>query len=207
MKKYVILLTIFAAFSVTGCKSNEEKANELIRAELSKSLYDFDSYQPVETIVKEAKNTAFNNEKCWQWASLANLYLDECHKHIESSKQAQEYMEIYTPSYYSSSRSDRKFYKYKKEAEDYLDKAKECITKSLMATDSLKSMKLKLDTTQVIGWEVSHKFRCKTKGGYATIGNYKYVIDEKFENILFHIDLDTDEYKKNMSVLNVPTGE
>ena len=99
MKKCIILLTIIATLCITSCKSNEEKANELIRAELSKTLYDFDSYQPVETIVKEAKNTAFNNEKCWQWASLANLYLDECHKHIESSKQAQEYMEIYTPSY------------------------------------------------------------------------------------------------------------
>lgn len=205
MKKYVILLTIFAAFSVTGCKSNEEKANELIRAELSKTLYDYESYQPIETTIKEAKNTAFNNEECWGYAMAANSFLNDAWEYIEKSKNAQEYMEIYgPPTYYSSSSSDRKYYQYKKEAKEHLETAQLNIDKSKAAVDSIKCIKAKLDTMQIIGWEVVHKFRCKTKGGYATIGNYRYVIDEKFEKILFHVDLDDEECIKNASLLTIP---
>lgn len=205
MKKCIILLTIIATLCLTSCKSNEEKANELIRAELSKTLYNFDSYQPIETIVQEARNTAFNNEECWGYAMAANSFLNDAWEYLEKSKNAQEYMEIYgPPTYYSSSSSDRKYYEYKKEAKEHLETAQLNIDRSKAAVDSIKYIKAKLDTMQIIGWEVVHKFRCKTKGGYATIGNYKYVIDKNFEKILFHIDVDDEEYKKNVSVLNVP---
>lgn len=49
-----ILFLIFISFCLLGCKSKEEKAEELIKKSLFQSLYDFDSYSPIETIVKEA---------------------------------------------------------------------------------------------------------------------------------------------------------
>ena len=202
MKKCVILLTIFAAFSVTGCKSNEEKANELIRTELSKTLYDFDSYQPIETIVKEAKNTALNNEECWAYAMVAISFLNDATKDIEKAKNAQEYMEIWgPPTYYSSSRSDRKYYEYKKECNEHLANAERNLKKSKVATDSLKCIKIRLDTMRIIGWEVNHKFRCKSKGGYASIGNHKYIIDKNFEKIIFQTDTDDEKYSMIIDIL------
>ena len=50
-----------------------------------------------------------------------------------------------------------------------------------------------LDENSVIGWEVSHKFRCKTKGGYSTIGNYRFVIDKDFKSILIDEDIDDED--------------
>ena len=37
--------------------SKEEKAAQLINTEMSKTLYDFDSYEPIETKVTEAYQT------------------------------------------------------------------------------------------------------------------------------------------------------
>lgn len=54
------ILAIFMA----GCQSKEEKAEEFIRNNLSKTLYDFESYQPIETTVTEAKLTMYNDTTC-----------------------------------------------------------------------------------------------------------------------------------------------
>lgn len=202
MKRSVILLSIFAILGVTGCKSNEEKANEIIRAELSKTLYDYDSYQPIETIVKEAKNIALNNEECWTYAMISVSFLNDANEDIKKAKNAQEYMEIWgPPSYYSSSMSDTKFYEYQREFKAHLENAKLNLERSQIAQDSLECIKMKLDTMQVIGWEVNHKFRCKSKGGYACIGNYKYVIDKNFEKIILQADTDDEKYSMIIDML------
>ena len=80
MKKCIILLTIIATLCITSCKSNEEKANELIRAELSKTLYDFDSYQPVETIVKE------NQQQYYNAIAASIIRIRETSKYLEKFK-------------------------------------------------------------------------------------------------------------------------
>ena len=59
----------------------------------------------------------------------------------------------------------------------------------------------RLDKNSIIGWEVNHRFRCKTRGGYATIGNYRFVMDKDFTKILIEEDLDGDESKELRYVL------
>lgn len=97
------------------------------------------------------------------------------------------------PSYYSSSYSDSQYYKYKEEYEENIKKA-------ISANDLCKGIALdlkrhiaKLDTTRVVGWEVKHRFRCKTKGGSPDIGDYRYVLDKDFKKIIIQEDTDDDE--------------
>jgi MFS superfamily sulfate permease-like transporter len=59
-----VIIAIISALIFTSCQSKEEKAAELIKAELSKTLYDFDSYEPIKTTVTEAYNTANNDSSC-----------------------------------------------------------------------------------------------------------------------------------------------
>ena len=40
------------------------------------------------------------------------------------------------------------------------------------------------------GWFVTHKFRCKTKGGNSTIGTYYYFMDNDCEKIIRRFDED-----------------
>ena len=59
MKKVLFLLV--AIIALVGCKSKEEKAAEMIKKELFKTLYDFDSYQPIETKVDSAFYSAYTD--------------------------------------------------------------------------------------------------------------------------------------------------
>ncbi len=192
IRKTLLFTVSISSILLICCKSKEEKAAELINNALSKTLYDFESYQPIETMVKEAKYTAYNDTTCWRLATemaakgvLLSEYLDE-------GRDAKEYMSIYTPSYYSSSYSDSKYYKYQKKAVEAYTNANLLV---LLINNNAKELKKqidKLDTSQIIGWDVDHSFRCKTKGGSAAIGHYRYVIDKDFKTILLKEDMDDE---------------
>ena len=110
---YVLFTSIFL---FAACKSKEEKAAELIRNELSKTLYDFDSYQPIETSVIEAKMNAFNDSSCWKKGAVLAYGMQKLLKYMDMYKDAKEHMEIWgKPTYYSSSYSDNRYYKYRDE--------------------------------------------------------------------------------------------
>lgn len=47
-------MALTAIFILSGCKSKEEKALEIIKNEMFKTLYDFESYQPIETKIDSA---------------------------------------------------------------------------------------------------------------------------------------------------------
>lgn len=198
MKRNYCILTfaVLVPFLFTCCKSKEDKAAELIKTELSKTLYDFDSYQPIETIVKEAKGTAYNDSLCWAKAAVLSVgmeqYIEKAHEATQSVERAQIWG---APSYYSSSYSDRKFYEYMKEGRNNIVEANLAAMVCNGIADSLNRMIQGLDTTNIIGWEVQHSFRCKTRGGDSEIAHYRYVIDKKFKKVLIQEDTESKNDK------------
>ena len=132
---------------------------------------------------------------------------NKAHNLVKEVEDAKEYMEIWgPPTYYSSSYSDKKYYKYK---ETYDEKKEELLKTyeigkeyAKIFNDSIKN----IDENKIIGWEVIHKFRCKTKGGHSTIGNYRYIIDKKMENILIFEDMDDDDYESMRGCIEVITS-
>ncbi len=186
----------------TACKSKEDKATELVKNELSKTLYDFESYEPIETKVSEAYQTAYNDTTCYSMAIGIAYVMDKCSKALDESKDAQEHAEIWgPPTYYSSSYSDSQYRKY-------LDKANEKREEALRGYELFKTMgsaledSIKyLDNKKVIGWEIKHRFRCKTKGGQNTIADYRYVVDPDFEIVYFCEDTDDNDYKQAREVI------
>lgn len=195
MKKLSILLLLLPLIML-GCKSNEEKAAELIKKELSKTLYDFDSYSSIETIVTEAKLSVYTDTTFWSKAKISLYTFNLAADYMNKAKEAKERMEIYgPPTRYSSSYSDNKYYKYKEEWNENMEKAATSYELFKVATKELKDTLQTVDTEKIVGWEVKHRFRCKTKGGYSTIGDYRYVIDEDFEKVLIREDMDDDDSK------------
>lgn len=189
-----LFLFSILALLLASCKSNEEKAAELIKNELYKTLYDFDSYQPIETKVSEAKLSIYNDSTFRSKGALFAYSLKKIKEYIEEAEDAKDRMDIWgRPTYYSSTYSDNKYYEYKEKWESALSKAKEY--KSILDTlaKEIRDTSASLDTNQIIGWEVLHKFRCKTKGGTPTIGDYRYVIDKKFKRIIMREDLDDED--------------
>lgn len=193
MKKINLLLFIFPFLLIIGCKSNEEKADELIKTELSKKLYDYDSYQPIETIVTEAKMTRFNDSTCWEQGRLLDFSMQKAQEYFKEYKMSVSSMDLWIPSSFSTSYSNSQYYKYKNESIENLLNVEKAYRFSSKIASELSDRITTLDSTKVIGWNVIHRFRCKTRGGQADIANYRYVIDEDFSHILIREDMDADK--------------
>lgn len=197
-----LMMVVMFAIYMVSCQSKEEKAEEFIKNELSKTLYDFESYQPIETTVTEAKMTMFNDSACRSQAAVIDYGIKTAKEYLNDSKNAKERMEIWgKPSYYSSSYSDNQYYKYKEEYEENFKKGRDAYALCKTLADELKKEITKLDTTKVIGWEAKHRFRCKTKGGNSTIADYRYVFDKDFKRVIVREDMDNEDESRIRDVL------
>ena len=61
-------MAVSICLSFTQCKSKEDKANELIKDYMFKNLYDFESYQPIETKIDSAFHTIYNDSTAMYYA-------------------------------------------------------------------------------------------------------------------------------------------
>lgn len=193
--RILIVCSLGLALMLASCKSNERKAEDLIRAELSKTLLDFNSYEPIETTVVEAYENAYNDSWCLQQAMAISQCMKNAEEYKEAMSDARERMDIWgAPSYYSSSYSDNQYYKYQAQAEENLSKLKTELDFIRMWGIALQDSIKCLDTGKIIGWEVKHRFRCKTRGGQSAIADYRYILDKKFENVILREEMDDDDY-------------
>lgn len=202
--RFRLFILLAASIVAASCKSNEQKAEELIREDLSKTLLDFDSYQPIKTTITEAYETPYNHKGCHIIALVVADHKEKAQEYLKETSKATEHMNIWgAPTHYSSAYSDQQFYKYKKQATENLEKAQEELrivkTGGIMLQDTIKT----LNPEKVIGWEVKHRFRCKTRGGNATIADYRYVLDKDFKTVLFHEDTDSDEASTAKEVIGM----
>lgn len=202
--KYRILLLLTLSMTLIACKSKEEKAAELIRERLSQTLLDFNSYEPIETVVTEAHETPYNNAACFQIALTAADHMKKAAQYAEEMSNAKDHMEIWgAPTYYSSSYSDSQYYKYKAQVVENFEKSQEEFSLFQTLGRALQDSIKILSPEKIIGWEVKHRFRCKTRGGHPAIADYRYVIDADFNNILFYEDMDEDDSSRARAIIGM----
>lgn len=209
MKKNAILIAfLLVVLASTGCKSKVQKAEKLIKTELSKTLYDFDSYKPIETTVVKTNVNAFNDSACWNKASVLAYAFSKLDEYIEDAEEAKSHMEIWgRPTYYSSTYSDNRWYQYREEFNESVANINITIATINIIANELKDLIAKLDTTQLAGWEVQHSFRCNTRGGHPEIGHFRYVISKDLKTIILEEDTESKEDKKTRELLeNVLNG-
>ena len=187
MKNFILVLsTVILATIATSCKSKEEKAAELIKKELSYELYDFQSYEPIVTVVTEAKDIPTNNKDCLMKASTANERCAIALEHVKDVKTALEFMNLWgPPTKCSSSYSNRKYYEYKDDYVNAMQIANVYIKHYNSTIDELDSLIKNTNPSEIIGYNVEHSFRCRTKGGFWTIEHCKFLVDKDFKNIIF----------------------
>lgn len=188
MKKILLWLPIIAVI-FSGCKSKEEKAAELIKKEMFRTLYDFESYQPIETKVDSAYTSIYTDSIILSHAYIAKQLLADVDKCLEEIKDAKSTMEIWEDGYSSLSRTkfNDAYDKYKKN----LEEAKSYMNVVNSSIDSIKILANNF-TPKFYGWMVTHKFRCKTKGGSPDIGDYIYIFDKDMKNIIHKEDINDE---------------
>ena len=115
----ILFLMIFALI-MAGCKSREEKVAEVIKQEMFKTLYDFESYEPIETKIDSAFTSIYTDTLALLYANeVSEMFneLDDAKMEYESAKST---MEIWSDSY--SSLGVYKFNEAKKKVNDYIEK-------------------------------------------------------------------------------------
>ena len=180
----ILLLTL--GLLVTSCAPNENKANKLIREWMSNANYD--SYDAVKTTVTKAKASMYTDTACWNEAFNLYVIMDKVLVSKRKAEKAEEMRKNYSSLPYSDD-----YYKYDSEYrmelfnyETMLPMAKYHITK-------LKDKLSQLDEETIVGWEVNHSFNYISEDGRPIIGNYRFVIDKDFTQILIEEDLDSKE--------------
>lgn len=187
------ILPILLLFLLVSCQSKEEKALKLIDKQMFGALYDYDSYQVVETQIDSAYSSIYRDSTVREYAiricSLEEL-VAENKKEMNSAISS---MNIWSDSYSSYGRSEyrdatKKFNKNMDEAKKYIDLWGKC-------EDSIKIIS-KCFQQKFIGWQASHKFRCKSKGGHSNLATYIYVFDPKIKEILYYYDTEDELEQK-----------
>lgn len=201
MKKLLLsLLAITICLSFNQCKSKEDRANELIKDYMFKSLYDFGSYEPIETKFDSAFHTIYTDSTARFYAYyifFSKHELDNLKSEYESIKTS---VDIWCDGNYYSSYSHKK-------CQDCLDEAKDNLRKQfflLSQIDTYRDSIIGLSDTlqnEFIGWQVSHDFRCKTKGGSPDIGHYVFIMDKDVKTILSKKDLNDKEAEEATSII------
>ncbi|WP_288370350.1 hypothetical protein [uncultured Algoriphagus sp.] len=190
MKKSVLSLLSILLILV-GCKSKEEKANELINQELFKTLYDYESYQPIETIIDSAFTSIYRDSIILDYAIKATASFKLTNEYLQKTQNAQDIMKIWV-SGYSTSYGRQKYLEASEEFDEYIKLAETSIEITQAYKDSIKSA-AEFFQKEFIGWEAKHKFRCKTKGGMPDIADYVYIIDPTMKEIIYSEDVNDEE--------------
>ena len=189
MKK--ILFILASILLLASCKSREEKVAELIKDNMFKTLYDFSSYEPIESKIDSAFTSVYTDSITLEHGQFIKIYLDKLNSCIEEMEDANETIKIWNNGYYSSY-AHSKIKEARKKAMESYEEAKK--NNNLIELHSI-SIKDRAKSIERIfyGWKVTHKFRCKTKGGNPDIGNFVYVFDKEIKSIIYKEDLDNED--------------
>ena len=193
MRKVNYLIMLIVCLSFVQCKSNEDKANELIDEYMFNRLYDYESYQPIETNIDSAFHTIYNDSTAISYAKDILFHaqklidMDEA-RHKRLGLSSWRFMYAYKPL---STLSIHPI--------NWADSVNAFYVAN--ATQHLISLYDTIDN-EFIGWEVTHKFRCKSKGGYYDISHYVFLIDKDFKTILSTMDLEDEDVRKVFSTIS-----
>lgn len=203
MNQRILLFGIIALLFV-ACKSKEEKANELIKEELNKTLYDFSSYEPIETVVDSAFTSIYRDSLILSYAYKIQACLELFKEQMAEVNSEISTAEIWSDSYSSYGR--KKFNEAREKALTSLDKAKFYAQKMEEEKTLLKTEIDKFEPS-FCGYQAKHKFRCKTKGGNFHLADHLYIIDEKFERILSVSRLDDEDFEEIKELIDEVRNE
>jgi hypothetical protein len=197
LKSILVLSTV--ALLVSSCKSREEKALETIKADMYKTLNDFDSYQPIETVFDSLENNVYgdttNIERVRKIAELGH----------KGDLIYEEYQEAlgkldYWAKYKHLDLGKEKMTEYKEKVDEYneLLQAYEGPFKTELTKFYNGNLKKK---GEFYGWRVTHKFRAKTKSGESSIFTFTYLMDKECEKIYTYFD-ETDSWEDYITYVN-----
>lgn len=193
MKKLVIALFAVCAIFSSCQKTPEDKANDLIKENITKMLTYPDSYESVETMVDSLFNPMYSVD-FKQKAQRAMELSDRIEDNKTNIDHGLLTMNLHSGPY-SNSVYDRT--KYKEGKEEY-ETAKKYNEKAVPELEALKKeMKAQLEKDdEFLGFAIEHKFRCKNEAGNTLMYDFLLIVDKDMKEVIYGINLKGLEFRR-----------
>lgn len=180
------IATVFIACS----QSPEQKAEELIKESLKKSLFKPETYKPVDTKVDSAF-APFDDPDFYRELATLGQMNNEYWELEEKAKRAKSSMSIWADPYQTAFGKNQ-YQEAKEEYEEANAQIEKLKTKGIKQHDKVVSMIQ--NGKKFIGYKAVHNYRADNNAGNTLIGNTVFFIDKDFKEITF--SLDVEEYNQ-----------
>ena len=173
MKRLLLILTV----AVLASCSPEKKAEKLIKKWMSENLNDPKSYEPVSFSTLDSILTEFEDTP---EAQKLLSYTKEQLAFIKKANQNLELADIWKGSYDSYSKSQ--FYSYIDLADKYMAK-NDSVEKLKKEYEPIYDSAKEKFVPTLVGWEMSHKFRCKNGFGAQILSEKEFKFNKDLTEI------------------------
>lgn len=166
MRIQLTALILFALFIFTACSSSpEQKARELIKKELNRTLHDIKSCEPVEFGNLDSTFTDVEDAEGYIEAFEKGVELIEKGKAKLSEAERYKELEIYSRMKLAA----EKGFSLIQESKEYIE-----------FCDSIESAFI----PEFIGWQMQHSFRANNASGNKVISHVSYIFDHDITRII-----------------------
>lgn len=193
MKKLVIALFAVCAIFSSCQKTPEDKANDLIKENITKMLTYPDSYESVETTI-DSLFTPMYTVAFYEKAKRAMELIDRIEENKRNIDNGLFAMDIHSGPY-TNSAYDRAKYKEGKEEYETAKKYNEKAVPELAALK--KEMKAQLEKDdEFLGYAIEHKFRCKNEVGNTIMNDFLLIVDKDMNEAVLYFNLKSLEFRR-----------
>ncbi len=181
-----MLLALLCGLSLCGCSSREDKANALIKDYMFKNLSDFNSYEVVETIVDSAYSIPYDQDLLASILALL-VCVDNQNDEAKATLQLEEKIDFYYNEAAKYSYGVRqRLYDDIHEMEDDLHAQRKKYIKAIELKDFARGRvedQLENMDNHLVGWAITHTFRCKDSDGKARLNTMVFSCDKNLKEI------------------------
>lgn len=184
MKRIVIHVTLAVTMvlGIVGCTSDEEKMLKLVRADLVAEIPSLENYTPLESTIEVAKNDYIYDSVIMEKGIIMAVVKDAIDSIID------ELHDLSQSSYYSDLRLQTMMtglnmcYLWHREWS--------------AALDTVRLLAKNIDTTEVVGWRVTQRFKYNDSDGNPITIKTIHIINKELNRIIYREEPDIELVQK-----------
>ena len=186
MRKVLFAITCLALLASCSVKTNEEKARELIEAQVKSSLIKPESYEFAQIQLDSCFSDSQQNPEVITFAMKVAKLFNEYKEYSSDAERAESSMTIYAPSYgYQSAHDKQQQKKYKTEMEKARRKAADTKEQIIQLYRDNKKLFTAFQSGkhEFIGWMAVFGYRAETAGGMKTMGEGLFYLNKDLTEV------------------------
>lgn len=186
MRKVLFAITCLVLLVSCSVKTNEEKARELIEAQVKSSLIKPESYEFAQIQLDSCFSDNQQNPEVIALAMKVAKLFNEYKDYTSDAERAKSSMTIYAPSYgYQSAHDKQQQKKYKAEMEKARRKAADTKEQIIQLYRDNKKLFTAFQSGkhEFIGWMAVFGYRAETAGGMKTMGEGLFYLNKDLTEV------------------------